>query len=161
MKPFNENGILQLDEKNDNKLSENINNTESTEITKEHFQDLLPLMDLPKPCDGILNLDEIEKKNEILNENIQEKNYIPIENIKETNYIQKKIQTCRKNCGFTIEFVNQIDPNMDHLHKDISNCFKRFGIIVKILKFDGIYSVKFNRRGSVKTVLQQKKLSIS
>ena len=47
---------------------------ENTEITKEDFQDLVPVMDLPRPCDPILNLDEFDNENEILNEN--EKNPI-------------------------------------------------------------------------------------
>ena len=63
---FDENGILQVEEKFDIKLSKN---TDNTEITKEDFQDLVPLMDLPRPCDPILNLDEFDNENEILNEN--------------------------------------------------------------------------------------------
>ena len=109
-----------------------------------------------RPPQGLPTNNQIFKS-----QNSQEKKYIPIENVQENlDLWNNKIQPCRKNCGYTIEFGNhnQIDTNWDPSYEDISNYFKKFGIINQILEYDGLFSVDFRRRVSVNTILNLRKI---
>ena len=114
------------------------------------------------------NIQEPNYRIQIFNrQNIQNQINIQIfnrQNIQEPNYeTRNNIQTCRQNCGNTIEFVNQVGINLDQSLEDISKYFKKFGNIVQILKFNldkqyiTVYCVEFYKNGSVNSVFQQKK----